>query len=82
MTYSTSSQQSNRAERRHRAVDLPPRLAYPVDEAAQLCGVGKTKLRELIASGSLGHIRVDRRVLVPLSSIEDYISRQLDRHPS
>ena len=56
---------------------MPERLAFPVAEAAVLLGIGKTKTRELIASGQLGSIRAGRRLLVPRSEIEAYIARGL-----
>lgn len=56
---------------------ITERLAFPVAEAALLLGIGKTKTRELIASGELRSIRAGRRVLVPRSEIEAYISRGL-----
>jgi excisionase family DNA binding protein len=53
------------------------RLAFSVAETAILLGIGKTKTRELIASGELGSIRTGRRLLVPRSEIEAYIDRRL-----
>ena len=60
-----------------RAEHIPERLAFPVAETALLLGIGKTKTRELIASGELGSIRAGRRLLVPRSEIEAYIGRRL-----
>lgn len=59
---------------------LPERLALPVREAAHALGIGTTKLRELIASGELGHLRVARRLLVPREELEAYIKRQFEAH--
>jgi excisionase family DNA binding protein len=59
------------------AEHIPERLAFPVGEAALLLGIGKTKTRELIASGELRSIRTGRRLLVPRSEIEAYIARRL-----
>jgi excisionase family DNA binding protein len=56
---------------------IPERLAFPVAETALLLGIGKTKTRELIASGELGSIRAGRRLLVPRREIEAYIGRHL-----
>jgi excisionase family DNA binding protein len=54
-----------------------PRLAYSVPEAAHMIGIGRTKLREVVASGKIAALRIDRRLLVPHSSIEAYIDRKL-----
>jgi excisionase family DNA binding protein len=62
----------NREDRRH-----PDRLAHPVPETAELIGCGTTKTRELIANGELRAIRIDRRLLVPRSEIEQFIARKL-----
>jgi len=55
----------------------PNRLAYPVREASRLLGIGKTTCWQLIDSGALRHIRVNRRVLVPRSAMEEFIAGQL-----
>jgi len=54
-----------------------PRLALSDSEAAKCLGVGKTKLRELIAAGDLRTFRIDRRLLVPVAEIEAFIVRRM-----
>ena len=56
-------------------------LAFPVRDAARVLGVGVTKVRELIASGELGSIRVSRRLLVPRQALETFIAERLDAGP-
>jgi excisionase family DNA binding protein len=52
-------------------------VALPVPGAARALGIGTTKTRELIRSGELRSIRIDRRILVPRSEIDAYIARKL-----
>jgi excisionase family DNA binding protein len=63
----------NREQRRH-----PDRVLCPVTETAHLIGCGTTKTRELIASGELRAVRIDRRLLVPRVEIDDFVTRKLD----
>jgi excisionase family DNA binding protein len=51
------------------------RLAHPIPEAADLIGVGRTKVYELIESGALGTVTIGRRRLVPHADLVDYIER-------
>jgi excisionase family DNA binding protein len=52
-------------------------VALGVPAGARTLGIGTTKFRELIASGELKAIRIDRRVLVPRSEIDRYVARKL-----
>lgn len=47
-------------------------------DAGRVLGIGKTKVRELIASGELRSVRIGRRLLVPRPAIADYIERLLE----
>lgn len=51
----------------------PPKV-YTRDEAAPLLRIGKTKLDELIRSGELPAKKVGRRVLIPETSINAYLT--------
>ena len=53
-------------------------LAYPVPIAAKLIGIGTTLAWELVRSGQLGSIRVNRRVVVPRQSLEEFLRQRLD----
>lgn len=50
-------------------------------EAAEVMGIGRTKLFELLASNELPRVRVGRSVLVPTASIRDWIERQVRDNP-
>lgn len=45
----------------------------------QLGDVGRTTVFELIRTGELPSIKVGRRRMVPQSSIDNYIARQMDK---
>jgi excisionase family DNA binding protein len=49
---------------------MPPRLAYPVAEAAQLIGVSVRSVRYLLKTGKLGYARLGRRVVIPHRDLE------------
>jgi excisionase family DNA binding protein len=51
------------------------RLAYPVHEAAELLGIGRTKVYAEIAAGRIESVTVGSRRLVPYSALEAYIER-------
>ncbi len=53
------------------------RIALGVEGTSLALGIGKTKARELIRSGELKSIRIDRRILVPRSEIEAFVARRL-----
>ncbi len=56
--------------------EVPPmqhRLAYPIAEAADRIGVGRTTLYELLNSGELPSIRVRGRRLVTESALVAYL---------
>ena len=47
------------------------RVAISVREAGDLLGVSRSFAYELVASGELRSIRLGRRILVPLSAIDE-----------
>lgn len=51
--------------------DLPDRL-LSVDQAAEVCGVSRTRLYTELQSGRLRSIKVGRRRLVPSSAIAEF----------
>ena len=52
-----------------------PRALISVNEAARVIGVSRSYAYELVASGHLASIRLGRRVLVPVSAIDDLIAQ-------
>ncbi|CAM3975380.1 helix-turn-helix domain-containing protein [Deinococcus marmoris] len=54
--------------------EQPQRLTRKPEEAAPMLGVGRCGVYELIRTGKLRSIRVGRKILVPLSAIDDFLS--------
>lgn len=50
--------------------------ALSVDGAAAALSVEHKTVRALIADGRLGHVRIGRRVLVPVAAIDTYLERE------
>jgi excisionase family DNA binding protein len=67
------------------AADIPlprgsppcPGLLLTVPEAAQALAISRSKLYELLASGTIASIRIDGSRRIPLTALEDYVSRLL-----
>ena len=57
----------------HRSESLP-RMLVSVTEASRALGVSRSFAYELVAAGVLKSIRLGRRVLVPVSALEDLIA--------
>jgi excisionase family DNA binding protein len=53
------------------------KMLYRVNEAAEVCSLGRTKTYELINRGLLRSVRIDGAVRVPLSAIEEFV-RELE----
>jgi excisionase family DNA binding protein len=58
--------------------DVPRRLLYPPAEVAELLGLGRTKVFELLASGQLRSVTVDSKRLVPAAALDELVA-QLER---
>jgi len=56
-------------------------LLRPV-EAAEMIGIGRSKVYELLASGELPSIRVGASVRVPVDALREWIARQLEARQS
>ncbi len=52
------------------------RLAFSVNEAASIVGLGQTKMREIINANQIHTVRVGRRILVPRKAIEVYLEAE------
>ena len=51
-----------------------PRMLVSVTEASRALGVSRSFAYELVAAGVLKSIRLGRRVLIPVSALEDLIA--------
>jgi excisionase family DNA binding protein len=53
------------------------RLLLTVPEAAEALAISRSKLYELLATGAVASIRVDGSRRVPLTALEEYVSKLL-----
>ena len=54
-----------------------PRLLLTVPEAAAALAISRSKLYELLAGGEVASIRIDGSRRIPLTALEEYVSRLL-----
>jgi hypothetical protein len=59
---------------RVRSAPLQP-LAYSLDEAPEVAGLGITKIKEAIAAGELAVVEIGKRVLVLDEDLRAYLAR-------
>ena len=52
-------------------------LLLTVPEAAEALAISRSKLYELLTSGVVASIRIDRSRRIPLAALDEYISRLL-----
>jgi excisionase family DNA binding protein len=54
-----------------------PRLLLTVPEVAEALAISRSKLYELMASGAIASVRVEGSRRIPLTALEEYVSRLL-----
>ena len=52
------------------------RLAYRVNEAAEMMGVSRSKMYELIAAGSIPVLRIGTSIRVPNEALREWLAQQ------
>ena len=57
--------------------DLTNLRLYGVPDVCQVTGLGRTTVKNLIYDGELDSIKVGRRLLVPVESIDNFIAARL-----
>jgi excisionase family DNA binding protein len=50
------------------------KLLLTIAEAAQVIGLGRSKVYELVASGAIESVRIGRSRRVPLDAVEAYVA--------
>ena len=50
------------------------RLLLTVDEAAEALAISRAKLYQLMASGAITYVRIDRSRRVPISALESFVT--------
>lgn len=53
------------------------KLALSPDEARRALGLGRTTIYTLLTTGKLRAVRVNRRLLVPVSEIQRFLSESI-----
>lgn len=53
--------------------EVAVKLAYTVDEAAMISGIGENKLRALIRGGKLDYFKIGNRFNIPAQALQDFI---------
>lgn len=53
----------------------PERMLYPINEAADQLGIGRSKVYQLIVSSQLETVKIGRRTLVPAEALTQYVER-------
>jgi excisionase family DNA binding protein len=53
------------------------RLLLTVPEAAEALAISRSKLYELLASGAVASIRIEGSRRVPITALEEYVSKLL-----
>jgi excisionase family DNA binding protein len=58
------------------------RLLYPINDAAEVLGVGRTMLYTLAKQGEVRIVKIGRRTLITAESLDAYIERLTAREAS
>jgi excisionase family DNA binding protein len=53
-----------------------PRLTLSLKEACEALGFGRNRVLGLVHGGKLGHLRNGRNILIPVSSLEEFIRQE------
>lgn len=52
---------------------MTERLLLRVEEAAELCGLGRSKVYELVASGELESVQIGKARRIPRAALEAFV---------
>lgn len=55
------------------------KLTYKPEEASPLLGIGRNTVYELLRSGRLRSIRIGRKIIIPASAINEFLSKKEDK---
>ena len=55
---------------------MAERLAVGIDEAAEMLGVGRSTLHRYVRAGLIPHVRIGRRIVIPLAALERWLNEQ------
>ncbi len=51
------------------------RMLYPINDAVEVLGIGRSTLYELIATGEIDVVKIGRRTLIVQDELERYVKR-------
>ncbi|ROR28518.1 excisionase family DNA binding protein [Mobilisporobacter senegalensis] len=55
------------------------KLTYSVTEAAELIGIGKSLMYELVRENKIPVVRMGKRILIPKIRFENFINEELNK---
>ena len=55
------------------------RMLYPINDAVEVLGIGRSTLYELIATGEIQTVKIGRRTLIAHDELERYVTRLIER---
>lgn len=56
---------------------LNNRVAYNVPEVAELLGISTSKCYQLVKSGSIPHLQLDGRYIIPVSAFNNWLNNSV-----
>jgi excisionase family DNA binding protein len=56
------------------------KMLFPIPDAAETLGIGRSRLYELMDSGQIESVHIGRRRLVPAQALEAYVESLRDSH--
>lgn len=63
-------------------LNIPDKLCYSVKECALALGCCQRVVWDLISKGRLSHLKIGRRVLVPVAVLQDYVVNNTTAYPN
>lgn len=58
--------------------NAPEPLAYSIADACRVTSIGKTRIYELLALGTLRSVKVGKRTLIPAKSLKALVAAEAD----
>lgn len=57
-------------------------LTYTVDQVAKKLGIGRVKAYEGIKDGEIPHLRIGRRIVIPIAAFNEYLATASQPQPN
>ena len=62
-------------------MDHEDKLAYSIIETAELLGIGRSKVYELVRSGTIPSLRLGRRIVIPKLALSRFLAECAHQNP-